>query len=76
LPDCGHILTCIPPLTECNLAQIDHALVRIAQAATPLKRCICAALTAAAAADGRLQRREAELLRAFADAVGLSRPLD
>ena len=23
------------PLTECNLAQIDHALVRIAQAATP-----------------------------------------
>lgn len=62
------------PLAECNLPQMDAALAEIAQASRPLKQQIFAALTAAAATDGQLQRREAELLRAVADALGLPVP--
>lgn len=56
------------PLTECNLPQLDAALNRCAQATPQLKQQIFNALTATAAIDGQLQRREAELLRAMADA--------
>ncbi len=56
------------PLADCNLLQIDAAINEVAQASVPLKRQILAALVAAAATDGILQRREAELLRAVADA--------
>jgi hypothetical protein len=63
------------PLAECNLLQIDAALDQLARATVPIKQQVFAALTSAASADGQLQRREAELLRAFADAVGLTRPM-
>ena len=62
------------PLVDCNLSQIDAALERIAQATPPLKEEILLALIATAASDGVLQRREAELLRAVADALGLTVP--
>jgi DnaJ-domain-containing protein 1 len=62
------------PQRECNLPQMDAALAQLAQAATPLKQEIMTALTAVAAADGQLETREAELLRAIADAVGLTVP--
>jgi Zn-dependent protease with chaperone function len=62
------------PRRECNLPQMDAALDQLAQAAMPLKQQIMTALTAVAAADGQLQKREAELLRAMSDAVGLTVP--
>ena len=66
-------LQCLP-LTECNLLQIDAAINEIAQASAQLKRQILTALVGTAAADGQLQRREAELLRAIADALGMPVP--
>lgn len=62
------------PLSECNLPHMDTALERIAQATPQLKEEILIALTATAANDGELQRREAELLRAVADALGVAVP--
>lgn len=62
------------PLSECNLLQIDAAIEKISQATPQLKQLILTALTAAAATDGLLQRREAELLRAIADAFGVPVP--
>jgi hypothetical protein len=62
------------PLTECNLLQLDAAINEVAQASAPLKQQILTALIAAAASDGQLQRREAELLRAMADAWGIAVP--
>jgi hypothetical protein len=73
LPE-GHGLRFLP-LVECDLLHIDAALDQLARAAAPVKQQVFAALTSAASADGQLQRREAELLRAFADAVGLTRPM-
>ena len=58
------------PLAECNLPQIDAAIDNTAQATPQLKQQILNSLIAAAAADGQLQKREAELLRAIADAFG------
>ncbi|MEI9863591.1 MAG: M48 family metalloprotease [Limisphaerales bacterium] len=58
------------PLEECNLPQMDAAMNRIAQASPQLKQQIISTLICIVAHDGNLQRREAELLRAIADAVG------
>jgi Zn-dependent protease with chaperone function/uncharacterized tellurite resistance protein B-like protein len=57
-------------LAECNLPQMDAAINRIAQATPQLKQQILTALLCTAATDGRLKKREAELLRAIADAFG------
>jgi Zn-dependent protease with chaperone function len=65
---------CFLPLAECNLPQIDEAIGRIAQATPQLKQQILTALICVAATDGQLQKREAELLRAVADALGLPVP--
>lgn len=62
------------PLTECNLPQMDAALDRIAQGTPKLKEQILTALLATAASDGKLQRREAELLRAVADSLDVPVP--
>lgn len=62
------------PLADCNLLQMDAALDHIAQATPQLKEQILFALMATAASDGELQRREAELLRAVADALGVPVP--
>jgi Zn-dependent protease with chaperone function len=58
------------PLAECNLAQLDGAIEKTAQATPQLKQQILNALATAAATDDKLQKREAELLRAIADAFG------
>ena len=55
---------------ECNLPQIDAALDRLAQASAPLKRRMLNAAVHTVAADGVIQDKEAELLRAMADALG------
>jgi Zn-dependent protease with chaperone function len=62
------------PLSECNLLQIDAAINQVAQASSLLKQQILTSLLGAAATDGQLQRREAELLRAIADALGAPIP--
>jgi len=62
------------PLAECNLPQIDTALQNAAQASPRLKQQILEALACAAATDGQVQRREAELVRAIADALNLPLP--
>jgi len=58
------------PLVECNLPQMDAAINHIVQATPQLKQQILTALLGTAATDGRLKKREAELLRAIADAFG------
>lgn len=63
----------LPP-AECNLPQIDAAISNAAQASQPLRQQILNALACAAATDGQLKRREAELLRAIADAFGTPIP--
>lgn len=57
------------PLAECNLAQIDSSLQRMAEASPRLRLQILDAVAATVACDGKVQRREAELLRAIADAL-------
>lgn len=56
------------PVEECGLGKLEAALDRAAAAPPDWKRKILAACAAAAASDGTLTAREAELLRAFADA--------
>jgi uncharacterized tellurite resistance protein B-like protein len=62
------------PLTDCNLPHMDAALHRVAQASPQLKQQILNALACAAATDGQLLKREAELLRAIADTLDLRIP--
>jgi Zn-dependent protease with chaperone function len=54
---------------ECNLERIDPALDRLAQAAPMIRRNVLYACAHTVAADGQVQEREAELLRAIADAL-------
>ena len=58
----------------CNLPQVDVALDRLARAAWPLKRKILLACAHTVATDRRVAPREAELLRAIADALGFPIP--
>ena len=58
----------------CNLPQIDVALDRLAGATLVLKRKILLACAHTVAADNRVARREAELLRAIADMFGCPIP--
>jgi len=62
------------PLSECNLPQMDASLDKVAQATSLLKQQILNALTCVAATDGQVTTREAELLRAVADALGVAVP--
>lgn len=59
---------------QCNLAQIDGALNRLDQIPPPLKKQVLDACAQTVAADGRLQEKEAELLRAIADTLGCPLP--
>jgi Zn-dependent protease with chaperone function len=54
---------------ECNLAQVDAALTRLNQAAPSIKRGVLNACALTVAADGMIQEKEAELLRAIADTL-------
>jgi Zn-dependent protease with chaperone function len=61
-------------LEHCNLPQMDAAIEQTAQASLQVKKVIFEALIWAAATDGRLSRREAELLRAIGDAFDMALP--
>lgn len=57
------------PGEQCNLAQIDQALNRLALAVPQIKKNLLEACVHVVAADGVIQEREAELLRAIADTL-------
>ncbi|MCP5518158.1 MAG: M48 family metalloprotease [Verrucomicrobiales bacterium] len=64
----------LQPFGSANLPQVDQALDQLALTALPLKRKLLDACAHAVAADGTLGEREAELLRAIADALGCPVP--
>lgn len=64
----------LQPFNSANLPEVDAALDRLVLVALPLKRKLLEACAQAVAADGRLGEREAELLRAIADALGCPVP--
>ena len=57
------------PREECGLAQLDAALDRLALAAPQIKKNLIEACVHVVGADGVIQEREAELLRAIADTL-------
>ena len=59
----------LSPLAQCGLAEIDVALDKLNQASLPLKKIVLFACAHVVASDGAIQWREAELLRAIADAL-------
>jgi uncharacterized tellurite resistance protein B-like protein len=68
----GRIARCeIPwlPPSHCDLAQLEAALARLSQAVPQIKKNVLGACAQTVAADGVLQAREAELLRAIADSL-------
>jgi hypothetical protein len=68
----GRIARCeIPwlPPSHCDLAQLDAALARLSQAVPQIKKNVLNACAETVAADGVIQEREAELLRAIADSL-------
>lgn len=62
------------PLAECNLARVDAALDRLEAASPAIHRRVLLACAETVAADGQLTAREAELLRAIADALDCPLP--
>jgi hypothetical protein len=60
--------------SKANLAQIDAALDRLAQCSAPVKKQVLGACLETVTADGTIQIREAELLRALADALDCPLP--
>ena len=69
----GHIpegeTLALMPLGQCGLAEIDAALDTLNQSSLPMKKILLQACAHVVAADGAIQWREAELLRAIADAL-------
>jgi len=57
------------PTEQCTLGQIDPALERLSQAVPQIKKNVLNACAQTVAADNVIQEREAELLRAIADAL-------
>jgi hypothetical protein len=57
------------PRSECGLKQLDLALDRLALAAPQIKKKLIEACVQVVGADGLIQEREAELLRAIADTL-------
>jgi hypothetical protein len=57
------------PLADCTLSSIDIALSNLAEAAPGLKKLFLLACAETVVADGQVQTREAELLRAIADSL-------
>ena len=73
----GHIaraeIPWLPP-TECDLKHLDAALDRFAQSVPQIKKNVLMACAETVAADGMIQQREAEILRAIADAFDCPLP--
>ena len=57
------------PREECGLEQVDTALDRLALAVPQIKRNLIEACVHVVGADGLIQEREAELLRAIAETL-------
>jgi Zn-dependent protease with chaperone function len=57
------------PRAQCGLAQIDSALDRLALAVPQIKKNLLEACVQVVGADGVIQEREAEMLRAIADTL-------
>jgi Zn-dependent protease with chaperone function len=57
------------PRAECGLEQLDTALDRLALAAPQIKKNLIESCVQVVGADGLIQEREAELLRAIADTL-------
>ncbi|MGA2866219.1 MAG: M48 family metallopeptidase [Verrucomicrobiota bacterium] len=62
------------PAEQCELAQVDAALNRLAQAAPQIKKNLLNACAQTVAADGVIREMEAELLRAIADTLDCPLP--
>ena len=62
------------PGERCDLAEMDSALLVLADASPALKREIVRACAECVTADGRITTEEAELLRATADTLGCPMP--
>jgi len=62
------------PAERCGLAEIDAALRKLEQASPVMKRDLLAAASRSVLADGAVSSREAELIRAVADALGCPIP--
>jgi len=62
------------PLDQCRLNQIDPALNRLAQAVPQIKKNLLDACVQTVGADGVIQEKEAELLRAIADTLDCPMP--
>lgn len=62
------------PEELCELADVDAALNRLAQAVPQIKKNVLNACAQTVAADGVIQELEAELLRAIADALDCPMP--
>ena len=69
----GVALHLLPP-DQCGLRLVDTALEKLEQATPTIKRDVLHASGVAVMHDGVLGSREAELLRAAADAIGCSIP--
>jgi Zn-dependent protease with chaperone function len=63
----------LPP-TECDLKHLDAALDRFAQSVPQIKKNVLTACADTVAADNTIQQREAEMLRAIADALDCPLP--
>jgi hypothetical protein len=73
LGEAGPALRFLPP-AECNLARVDAALDHLEAASPALQRRVLQACAETVATDGQLTPREAELLRAIADALDCPLP--
>jgi Zn-dependent protease with chaperone function/uncharacterized tellurite resistance protein B-like protein len=62
------------PQDQCDLPQIDIALERLTEAVPQIKKNLLNACAETIAADGMIQEREAELIRAIADALDCPLP--
>jgi Zn-dependent protease with chaperone function/uncharacterized tellurite resistance protein B-like protein len=70
----GDVEVKLLPLDQCRLNQIDPALNRLVQAVPQIKKNLLDACVQVVAADGVIQEKEAELLRAIADTLDCPMP--
>lgn len=73
LAEIGEKLSILPP-ERCGLDAVDKALDKLEQASPMIKKQVLHACGLAVMNDGELESKEAEMLRAVADAIGSSLP--
>lgn len=64
----------ILPQSQANLVEVDRAIKRLARAVPQIKKNILTACAQTVAADGKIESREAELLRAVAEMLDCPLP--